>query len=292
MCTKGRASRRVSETLMKFTKIHGLGNDYLFIDATELEIPDPAELSKAMSHRRFGVGADGIILVGKSALADFKMRIFNADGSESEMCGNGLRGFGKYCYDHGLTTKERMAVETGAGVLDVQLLPEDGAVQRARINLGKPRLERAEIPMDGPPGRVLNEALRVNGTTVEVTAVSMGNPHCVIYVDDVEAAPVTELGPKIERHPIFPRRTNVEFVQIIERGEVRQRTWERGSGETWACGTGAAAVTVAGALTERTEKRLLIHLTGGDLEVEWTEEGEVVQTGATVEVFSGEWPAA
>jgi len=276
---------------MEFTKIHGLGNDYLYIEAMESTPEDPAALSVAMSHRRFGVGADGIILVCPSAIADFRMRIFNADGSESEMCGNGLRGFGKYVFERGLTTKEQLSVETGAGVLAVQVFPEDGRVQSARIGLGAPRLERAEIPMDGPPGRVLEESLRVNGTTVQVTAVSMGNPHCVIFVDDVDTAPVTELGPKIERHPTFPRRTNVEFVQVLGSGEVRQRTWERGSGETWACGTGAAAVCVAGVLTERTQRVVQVHLTGGDLSVEWTETGEVVQTGPCVEVFRGAWPA-
>lgn len=277
---------------MEFTKIHGLGNDYLYLDGLEQEISDPAELSRRMSHRRLGVGADGIIVVGPSAIADFRMRIYNADGSEAEMCGNGLRGFGKYVFERGLTSKERMAVETGAGVLEVQVLPEDGRVGRARINLGPPRLERGDIPMDGPPGRVLNEALRVNGSTVQVTAVSMGNPHCVIFVDDVEQAPVTHLGPQIETHPTFPRRTNVEFVQVLAPGEVRQRTWERGSGETWACGTGAAAVTVAGALTDRTQRALVVHLTGGDLDVEWSEAGDVIQTGPSVEVFRGTWPGA
>lgn len=275
---------------MDITKIHGLGNDYIYIEALEQTIDDPAELSRRMSHRRFGVGADGIILVQPSAIADFRMRIYNADGSEAEMCGNGLRGFGKYVFERGLTSKERMAIETGAGVLEVQVLPAEGRVERARINLGAPRLDREEIPMDGPPGRVLNEALRVNGTTVEVTAVSMGNPHCVIFVDDVETAPVTKLGPQIETHPTFPRRTNVEFVQVVGPGEVRQRTWERGSGETWACGTGAAAVTVAGALTDRTQRTLVVHLTGGDLDVEWAEAGDVIQTGPTVEVFRGVWP--
>ena len=277
---------------MDFTKIHGLGNDYLYIEALESEVADPAALSQAMSHRRFGIGADGIIVVGASAIADFRMRIYNADGTEAEMCGNGLRGLGKYVFERGLTSKERMAVETGAGVLEVQVLPADGKVERARINLGAPRLERGDIPMDGPPGRVLDEALRVNGATVNVTAVSMGNPHCVIFVDDVEGAPVEKLGPQIERHPTFPRRTNVEFVQVLGTNEVRQRTWERGSGETWACGTGAAAVTVAGALTERTARSLLVHLTGGDLDVEWSEAGDVIQTGPTVEVFRGSWPHA
>jgi len=276
---------------MEFTKIHGLGNDYLYIEALEREVPEPGALAPGMCHRRFGVGADGIILVCPSAIADFRMRIFNADGSEAEMCGNGLRGFGKYVVERGLWKQERLSVETGAGVLAVQVLAEDGRVPRARINLGAPRLERADIPMEGPPGRVLDESLRVNGTTVRVTAVSLGNPHCVIFVDDVAAAPVERLGPEIERHPTFPRRTNVEFVQVLSRDAVRQRTWERGSGETWACGTGAAAVCVAGALTERTARAVRVHLVGGELEVEWAADGTVVQTGPTVEVFRGTWPA-
>ncbi|MCI0339971.1 MAG: diaminopimelate epimerase [Planctomycetales bacterium] len=276
---------------MKFTKIHGLGNDYLFVEALEREPRDPAGLARAMSHRRLGAGADGLILVCRSAIADFRMRIWNADGSEAEMCGNGLRGFAQYVHERGLTKKETLAVETGAGVLEVKLFREGGRVSKVRVDLGEPRLERRQIPMEGPPGRVVSEKLRADGETLEVTAVSMGNPHCVVFVPDVAAAPVESLGPRIERHAAFPRRTNVEFAQPLSRAEVRQRTWERGAGETWACGTGAAAVCVAGVLTNRTDRAVRIHLVGGDLELEWSAgTNHVLLTGPTAEVYRGEWP--
>ncbi len=275
---------------MKFTKIHGLGNDYLFVEALEREPRDPGALARAMSHRRLGAGADGLILVCRSAIADFRMRIWNADGSEAEMCGNGLRGFAQYVNERGLTKKETLAVETGAGVLEVRLFRESGKVSRVRVDLGEPRLERRQIPMEGPPGRVVSERLRADGETLEVTAVSMGNPHCVVFVPDVAAAPVETLGPRIERHPAFPRRTNVEFAQALSRTEVRQRTWERGAGETWACGTGAAAVCVAGVLTNLTDRAVRIHLVGGDLELEWSAAtNHVLLTGPTAEVYRGEW---
>lgn len=275
---------------MQFTKIQGCGNDYLFLDARGGEPAELPGLARAMSHRRFGAGADGIILVCPSATADFRMRIFNADGSEAEMCGNGLRGFAKYVWERGIARKDRLAIETGAGVLDVWPLPDGDRVPSARIDLGRPRLERGEIPMAGAPGRVVDEALVVDGQTLRVTAVSMGNPHCVTFVPDSGRAPVETLGPKVETHPAFPRRTNVEFVEVLSRREVRQRTWERGAGETWACGTGAAAVCVAGSLTGRTDRQVTVHLVGGDLEVEWTADEHVIQVGPTVEVFTGTWP--
>lgn len=276
---------------MKFVKMHGAGNDYVYIDGFKEVISDPAALAIAVSNRNFGVGSDGLILILPSSLADVKMQMFNSDGSEAEMCGNGVRCVAKYAYDHGLVNKEIITVETGAGILTLQLfLNEAGRVEKVRVNMGLPRLTRAEIPMTGDPqGQVVNEPLTILEQTFAITCVSMGNPHCVIFVDDVENFPVEKYGPLIEHHPCFPRRTNVEFVEVRSRSEVRQRTWERGAGETLACGTGASAVIVAGVLTGRTERMITNLLSGGELEMEWSENGEIFMTGPAVEVFSGEY---
>ena len=276
---------------MKFTKMHGAGNDYVYVDGGKEAVADPAALARAVSDRHFGVGGDGLILILPSAVAAVRMRIFNADGSEAEMCGNGLRCVAKYAYDHGLVDTLGITVETGAGLLPVEMFTNAaGRVDRVRVNMGRPRLTRAEIPLSGPPEqRVIDQELLVLDRTLRISCVSMGNPHCVIFVDDVQNFPVTTYGPAIEHHPLFPRRTNVEFVQVLSVGEVRQRTWERGAGETLACGTGAAAVTVAGLLTGRTGTQLLNHLAGGDLEVAWDGVGEVVMTGPAVEVFTGDY---
>lgn len=276
---------------MKFTKMHGAGNDYIYVDGAAEAIGDPAALARAISDRHFGVGGDGLILILPSTVADVRMRVFNADGSEAEMCGNGLRCVAKYAYDHGLVPRLTMTVETGAGLLPVELFANAaGRAERVRVNMGRPRLTRGEIPMTGPAGeRVIDRELAVLDRTFRITCVSMGNPHCVIFVDDVAAFPVAHYGPAIETHPLFPRRTNVEFVEVLSPGEVRQRTWERGAGETLACGTGASAVTVAGLLTGRTGSRLLNHLAGGDLELAWDGSGEVFMTGPAAEVFTGEY---
>jgi diaminopimelate epimerase len=276
---------------MKFTKMHGAGNDYVYVDGFTERVDDPAGLAQAVSDRHFGVGGDGLILILPSAVADVRMRIFNADGSEAEMCGNGLRCVAKYAYDHGLVDRLELTIETGAGLLAVAMVANAaGRVERVRVNMGRPRLTRAEIPMSGPPEqRVIDQELTVLDRTLRINCVSMGNPHCVVFVDDVANFPVATYGPAIEHHPLFPRRTNVEFVQVLNPGEVRQRTWERGAGETLACGTGAAAVTVAGLLTGRTGHRLLNHLAGGDLEMAWDGTGEVIMTGPAVEVFSGDF---
>jgi diaminopimelate epimerase len=276
---------------MKFTKMQGAGNDYVYVDGFTTTIADPAALARAVSDRHFGVGGDGLILILPSAVAAVRMRIFNADGSEAEMCGNGLRCVAKYAYDHGLVETLGITVETGAGLLPVEMFTNAaGRVDRVRVNMGRPRLTRAEIPLSGPPEqRVIDQELAVLDRTLRINCVSMGNPHCVIFVDDLANFPVAEYGPAIEQHPLFPRRTNVEFVQVLSAGEVRQRTWERGAGETLACGTGAAAVTVAGLLTGRTGNRLLNHLAGGDLEMAWDGDGEVFMTGPAVEVFTGDY---
>jgi diaminopimelate epimerase len=276
---------------MKFVKMHGAGNDYVYIDGFQESISDPAALAIKVSNRNFGVGSDGLILILPSERADVKMRMFNSDGSEAEMCGNGVRCVAKYAYDHGLVAKEVVTVETGAGVLTLQLyVNAAGRIDKVRVNMGLPRLTRGEIPLTGDPAaQVVNEPLTILDQTFAITCVSMGNPHCVIFVDDVGNFPVEKYGPLIEHHPLFPRRTNVEFVEVHSRGEVRQRTWERGAGETLACGTGASAVVVAGVLTGRTERKICNLLAGGELELEWSETGEVFMTGPAVEVFTGEY---
>jgi diaminopimelate epimerase len=275
---------------MKFTKMHGAGNDYVYVNCFEEEVMSPEQVAIKVSNRNFGVGSDGLILILPSKRADVRMRMFNADGSESEMCGNGIRCVAKYAYDHGLVNRKEIAAETGAGVLTLRLYTDDrDRVERVRVNMGPPRLSRAEIPMAGNGGeRVVSEPLNILHTTFNITCVSMGNPHCVIFVDEVEKLQLEKYGPLIENHVMFPRRTNVEFVQVISPGEVRQRTWERGAGETLACGTGASAVCVAGVLNKLTGNKILNHLSGGDLELEWAEDGNVYMTGPAVEVFSGE----
>ena len=276
---------------MRFTKMEGLGNDYVYVNGFETEVPDPTGLARLISDRHLGVGSDGLILVLPSETADVRMEMWNADGSRAEMCGNGLRCVGAFAHRRGLVDGPEMTVETGAGPLDVRVLETDDVGRSTvRIELGRPRLDRAEIPMLGPAGRVLDEAIEAAGETLRITAVSLGNPHAVAYVDDVARFPVARIGPALETHPAFPNRVNVEFVELRSRTEVTQRTWERGTGETKACGTGAAAVAVAGVLTERTASPLTVHLTGGDLEVSWDGAGAVIQTGPAVEVFSGEWP--
>ena len=277
--------------LIKFTKMHGAGNDYVYINGFQEEIENPAALAVEMSDRNFGVGSDGLIMILPSALVDVKMRMFNADGSEAEMCGNGIRCVAKYVFDHGLVRKEKMVIETGAGDLPVQLyLGLEGWVEKVLVNMGRPRLLREEIPMTGPVmENAIDFEITAAGQVFSATCVSMGNPHCVIYVDNVDQFPVADIGPFIENHELFPQRINVEFVEVVSPSEVKQRTWERGSGETLARGTGASAVTVAGVLTGRTERKIVNHLLGGDLEMEWCEDGEVLMTGPATEVFNGEY---
>jgi len=276
---------------VKFTKMHGAGNDYVYVNCFEESVPNPEQVAIRVANRNFGIGSDGLILIMPSATADLRMRMFNSDGSESEMCGNGIRCVAKYAYDHGIVTKQEIVAETGAGVLTLQLFTgADRKVNKVRVNMGAPRLSRAEIPMTGEPagGRVIAQPMEILDTTLGVTCVSMGNPHCVIFVDDVASFQVEKYGPLIENHEIFPRRTNVEFVQVISRTEVRQRTWERGAGETLACGTGASAVCAAAHLNGLTERKILNHLSGGELELEWADDGAIYMTGPAVEVFSGD----
>ena len=275
---------------MRFTKMHGAGNDYVYVSCFDQPLPDnPADLARRVSDRHFGVGGDGLILICPSQTADARMRMFNADGSESEMCGNGIRCLAKYVYDHDLVKKRTLTIETGAGIRSIDLELEGDLVSRARVDMGEPILDGQEIPttFDGNP--VVNAELPIGDKTLEVTCVSMGNPHCVTFVDELTDEWVLGIGPKIEVDEHFPNRVNAEFVRVKSRSEVQMRVWERGSGETLACGTGACAVCVAGAVTERTDRRILAHLPGGDLELYWAENNHVYMTGPATEVFSGEW---
>jgi len=282
---------RAPARALRFTKMHGLGNDYIFVNGMSERLPRVSlpRLARALSDRHFGIGADGLILVLPSRSAQFRMQVFNADGSEAEMCGNGIRMFARYVYEHGLTRDRELAVETLAGVIRPRLMVRGGRVASVRVDMGEPRLERSEIPMRGKPGRVIGEALRVDGERYEVTAVSMGNPHCVIFVKEVAEFPVARVGPAIERHRAFPRRTNVEFVQVLGRSALRMRVWERGAGETLACGTGACATLVAAVLNGKADRKATVHLPGGDLKIEWREsDNHVYMTGPAEEVFCGE----
>lgn len=276
---------------MKFTKMHGAGNDYVYVNCFAEPVPrDIPATSIAVSDRHKGIGADGLILICPSEVADARMRMFNADGSESEMCGNGVRCVAKYVYDHGISRKDRLQIETGRGVLALDLETSRGLVQRVRVNMGTPILESAKIPTTLPGDPPIRQMLSAAGRDFPVTCVSMGNPHCVTFVEQLNDDWVLRVGPEVERHPAFPRRVNAEFIQIVSPREFHMRVWERGSGETQACGTGACASAVAGVLAGLTERRVLAHLPGGDLELEWAESGEVYLTGPAVEVFSGEWP--
>lgn len=287
---------------MRFVKMHGAGNDFVVIDGAkeriaELHLP---QLARHVCDRHFGIGADGFILVLPSHTANFKMRMMNPDGSEAEMCGNGVRVFAKYVFDRGMHTDLVMTVETLGGIKTIKLDTIGGKVRAARVDMGEPRLLRSEIPMAAPRpkrsrhdvpdehDRAINEPLRVAEGEIEVTGVSMGNPHCVTFVDDVDSYPVERIGPQIENHPVFPKRTNVEFVQVINTRELKQRTWERGTGETLACGSGSCASVVAGVLTGRTGRKVTVHLRGGDLLIEWLGDNHLYMTGPAEEVFEGE----
>lgn len=278
--------------MLNFTKMHGTGNDYIYVNCFTEQLPElPADLAIKISDRRFGVGGDGLILIEPSQVADARMRMFNADGSEAEMCGNGIRCVAKYVYDHGLARTEHLAIETASGVLKLALELDNGKVDRVMVNMGEPKLQPQDVPTTLGSQPVVNFQTQFAGTTLNVTTVSMGNPHCVIFVPQATDELVLGLGPQIECDPRFPKRTNVEFVEVISPTELRQRTWERGSGETWSCGTGASAVCVAGVLCGHSQRTVLIHLRGGDLQIHWEEaSNHVLMTGGATEVFSGQWP--
>ncbi|UCF44816.1 MAG: diaminopimelate epimerase [Candidatus Bathyarchaeota archaeon] len=271
---------------MKFWKMHGLGNDYFVIDNRNEKISnaEAAKLARKLCKRRFSVGADGLLLASNSAEADVKMRIFNADGSEAEMCGNGIRCFAKYCYENNIVRKHELTVETLAGIKRTWLTLENDLVTSVRVDMGPPVLERSKIPMLGR-GTCINEDLQVNGEKYEVTCLSVGNPHCVTFVDALENFPVQCVGPKIESHCLFPKKTNVEFVQVLNSNELKVRVWERGCGETLACGTGACAAVAAGNLFRKLGNKVRVHLLGGDLEVEYAE--HLFLNGPAEKVFEG-----
>lgn len=275
---------------LKFTKMEGIGNDYVYIDATKDDIRLTPEQIQKLSDRNFGIGGDGVIFIRKSSVGDFQMDMYNADGSSSEMCGNGIRCVGKYIFDHGLTKNAKPSIETGKGVLSLDLKTDNqGFVQLVTVDMGEPILKPSLIPVVWPNEEtIISQPIEVAGKNFYFTAVSMGNPHCVIYVDDAESFPVRELGPLLEHHPFFPKRVNIEFVTLLGENHLYQRTWERGSGETLACGTGACAVAVSSFLNGKTGKSVKIDLRGGSLFVDWKENGSVYMTGPAREVFTGE----
>jgi diaminopimelate epimerase len=276
---------------MRFTKMHGAGNDYVYVNCFDETPPaDLAGLARAVSDRHRGIGSDGLILIRPSTVADARMQMFNADGSEAEMCGNGVRCVAKYLYEHGIARKETLRIETGRGVLSLKVFVSAGKVDRVRVSMGQPILASAEIPTRLPGDPPVLVPLDVAGRELRVTCVSMGNPHCVTFVDEITDDLVLRVGPQIEHHPAFPNRVNAEFVKVLSRTETVLRVWERGSGETQACGTGACAAAVAGVLAGLTDRKILTHLRGGNLELEWTSGGEVELTGPAVEVFDGDWP--
>lgn len=274
---------------MKFAKMHGIGNDFIMLNCLNgVPFENAKTTIQKLCDRHFGIGADGVILVLPSETEDIKMRIFNADGSEAEMCGNGIRCFARFVYETGIMKKTRIRVETLAGTIIPELITDAGKVVAVRVNMGKPKLERENIPVAGSGKSVVEEPLEVVGTTFNITCVSMGNPHCVVFTDDLNSINHLYFGPAIEKHPIFPMKTNVEFVQKISDKKLKVKVWERGVGETLACGTGACACAVASALTGRTGRRVIVGLAGGELEIEWGEDDTVYMTGPAELVYTGE----
>jgi len=269
-----------------FWKMHGLGNDYIVVDNREGILPEEEtnRAAERLCRRRYSIGADGLLLLCESDLADVKMRVFNADGSEAEMCGNGIRCLAKYCYEKKVTHEEVMTIETLAGVKTAWLDVENETVQRVKVDMGKPSFRRKDIPMLGV-GKCIDQELQLDRESFRATCLSIGNPHCVLFVDNVDEFPVLEVGPKIERHPAFPNRTNIEFVQTMKSNEVRVRVWERGCGETVACGTGACASVVAGNVLGLLDKRCVVRLLGGDLEIEYAD--VVMMKGEAEKTYEG-----
>ena len=275
---------------MEFTKMQGAGNDYIYVNAFKEQVKDPVQTAIRVSDRHFGIGADGLVLICPSEKADFFMDIYNADGSRAKMCGNAIRCVAKYVYDRGMTDKTEVAIETLSGVKTIRVFTENGRVTAARVNMGAPILAAREIPTTFDGESVVSQKLTVGETDYAVTCVSMGNPHCVLFVDDVEALDLERLGPKFERHERFPDRINTEFVRTVSPTEFDMRVWERGSGETLACGTGACAAAVASVLNGRAERDrdIRVNLRGGQLVIRWHRNGDVYMTGPAEEVFSGE----
>ena len=274
---------------MKFTKMHGIGNDYVYVNCFKETVEHPSEAAIKVSDRHFGIGSDGLILIKPSEVADGKMEMYNADGSQGAMCGNGIRCVAKYMYDYGITDKTSISVETKSGIKYLDLTIKDGKVDTVKVNMGTPILKAADIPVRSEKEQVIDEPVMVDGKEWKITCVSMGNPHAITYIDDVKNLEIEKIGPKFENHEIFPDRVNTEFVHVIDRNTVEMRVWERGSGETLACGTGACAVAVSSILNGLTEEEVTVKLLGGDLKIFWDRtENKVYMTGSATTVFDGE----
>lgn len=273
---------------LKFTKMHGAGNDYIYMNGISQEISNPSELAIKLSNRNFGIGSDGLVLILPSETSDFRMQMFNSDGSEAEMCGNASRCVGKYVYDNGLTTKKEITLETKAGVKYISLLDGDVRSRKVTVDMGEPILNPELIPVNIAEKPVLNYPLDIDGKIWKISCVSMGNPHAVVFTTGIKDLDLPLIGPKFEKHPVFPRKTNTEFIEVIDRQTLNMRVWERGAGETQACGTGACAAAVAAVLNDLCDRHITIHLLGGDLEIEWKKENNhVYMTGEAVTVFEG-----
>lgn len=274
---------------MKFTKMHGCGNDYVYVNCFEETIENPSEVARFVSDRHFGIGSDGMILICPSEIADFRMAMYNLDGSEGKMCGNGVRCIAKYVYDHQLTDKTRISLETLGGIKYLDLNIKDGKVETVKVDMGEPILTPADIPVNLSGDTIINEPVEVEGSIWNITCISMGNPHAVVFVDDTKSLNLEKIGPAFEKHPIFPEQVNTEFAHVIDRKTVDMRVWERGSGETFACGTGACATAMACILNGKTEDEVLVHLVGGDLLIQYDRKtNHIFMTGPATEVFSGE----
>lgn len=273
---------------MEFTKMHGLGNDYIYVNCMDKCIDNISEVAKFVSDRHFGIGSDGLVLILPSDIADFRMRMFNSDGSEAEMCGNAIRCVGKYVYDNGFTDKTGIKIETLAGIKVLDMKVEDGKVFLVKVDMGEPILKPRDIPVNSDLDKFVSQPVEIDGQIYKVTCVSVGNPHAITYVDDVINFPLEVVGPKMEKHDLYPRKINAEFVQVIDRSTLKMRVWERGAGETMACGTGACAVLVATVLNDFCDRKATIKLLGGDLQIEWNEkDNHIYMTGPAVKVFDG-----
>ena len=274
---------------MKFTKMHGIGNDYVYVNCFKETVEHPSEMAIKVSDRHFGIGSDGLILIKPSEVADGKMEMYNADGSQGAMCGNGIRCVAKYMYDYGITDKTSISVETKSGIKYLDLTIKDGKVDTVKVNMGTPILKAVDIPVRSEKEQVIDEPVMVDGKEWKITCVSMGNPHAITYIDDVKNLEIEKIGPKFENHEIFPDRVNTEFVRVIDWNTVEMRVWERGLGETLACGTGACAVAVSSILNGLTEEEVTVKLLGGDLKIFWDRtENKVYMTGSATTVFDGE----
>lgn len=274
---------------MKFTKMHGIGNDYVYVNCFQEKVDNPSEVAKFVSDRHFGVGSDGLILIKPSRIADCEMDMYNLDGSQGAMCGNGIRCVAKYVYDYGIVPKTTLRIATKSGIKELNLTVENGKVSLVRVNMGSPILEASKIPVVSDQSQAVNQPIKVNGHTYYFTGVSMGNPHAVVYLDDVDNLDIEKIGPAFEKHPVFPDRVNTEFVKVIDRKTLKMRVWERGSGETLACGTGACAVAVSSILNNLTGEEVTVKLLGGDLKIHWDRlENLVYMTGPATTVFDGE----